>query len=76
MAHDFLFEKEENLSGKKAKVKVGQEGEQQQMNSDLKEYSRAICKRNNTVGRAGDNRYMVIWKNTAEQLNTVNIVGC
>ena len=48
MAH-FLFEKEENLSGKKAKVKVGQEGEQQQMNSDLKEYSRAICKKNNTV---------------------------
>ena len=56
MAHDFLIEKEENLSGKKAKVKVGQEGEQQQMNSGLKEYSRAICKRNNTVGRAGDSR--------------------
>ena len=25
------------------KVKGGQEGEQQQINSDLKEYSRAIC---------------------------------
>ena len=49
MAHDFLFEKEEDLSGRNAKVKVGQEGEQQQMNSDLEEYSRAICKRNNTV---------------------------
>ena len=31
------------------KVKGGQEGEQQQINSDLKEYSRSICKRNNTV---------------------------
>ena len=49
MAHNFLFEKEKNLSGKKAKVKGGQEGKQQQMNSDQKEYSRAICKRNNTV---------------------------
>ena len=49
MAHDFLFEKEENLSHKNVKVKGEQEGEQQQINSDLKEYSRVICKRNNTV---------------------------
>ena len=47
MAYKFLFKKEKNLSGKKAKG--GQEGEQQQINSDLKEYSRSICKRNNTV---------------------------
>ena len=49
MAYKFLFKKEKNLSGKKAKVKGGQEGEQQQMNSDLKEYSRAICKRNKYI---------------------------
>ena len=49
MAHNCLFEKEENLSGKKATVKGGQGGEQQQINSDLKDYSRVICKRNNTV---------------------------